>query len=186
MQDSRYDAAFDQLIKNEGGFVDDPDDPGGATNWGVSLRWLRDAGLLDLDGDGWPDGDIDLDGDIDADDIRALDLGAARQLYFDHWWRKYGYGDMPDRIGEKAFDLSVNMGSSQAHKCLQRAARACGEHIFDDGVIGDVTRRAVAAIAPSVLLPAFRSEAAGIYRQIAARSPASRKFLNGWLRRAYG
>lgn len=187
MTETRFDIAVETVLAHEGGFVDDPVDPGGATNYGISLRFLRANGALDRDGDGHPDGDLDFDGDIDHADIRLLTKAQAAQIYRHRFWNKYGYERMPSTIGEKVFDLAVNMGPIQAHKLLQRALRSCGADIADDGLIGPVTwktlfhhehqRRAIHA--------ALCSEAAGFYRALAAAKPAMRKYLPGWLNRAY-
>lgn len=183
--DPLFHAALDFLFPHEGGLVDDPDDPGGITNYGVSLRWLAKAGLLDLDGDGHADGDINLDGDIDADDIRALSREDAGTLYRGHWWDRHRYGDLPPAIAVKTLDLSVNMGARQAHRCLQRAVRACWWPLTDDGLIGPKTRSAIGAAPPEPLLSAFCSEAAGFYRQLVATNARRAKYLDGWLNRAY-
>jgi lysozyme family protein len=185
MSDALYEHALAVVLAHEGGYVNDPVDPGGATNFGVSLRWLRKVGLLDLDGDGLPDGDLDLDGDIDVDDIRQMTREDAAKLYRLHWWDRYGYGDFHLTIATKVFDLSINMGARQAHKLLQRACRAAGHDLADDGVIGPITRAAVADVPAERLILPFRSEAAGFYRSLIAARPAFVKYRNGWLRRAY-
>lgn len=71
--------------KWEGGYCNDPDDPGGATNYGISLRWLKSLGLNQ--------GDIDRDGDIDASDIRALSKEQAAALFKEKFWDAYRLGD---------------------------------------------------------------------------------------------
>ena len=170
--------ALTVVLNHEGGFVDDPDDPGGATNFGVSLRWLRTLGEL---------GDIDRDADIDVDDIHALETHDVAKLYHDQWWAPHGYGAFPDpAVAIKTFDLAINMGARAAHRILQRAIRASsGEALIDDGIIGPVTRQALAACVTASLLAAMKSEAAGQYRLIAATKPRLTKFLHGWLSRAY-
>lgn len=186
MQDT-FDIAFDQLIRHEGGFVNDPDDPGGATKYGVSLRWLKRAGLLDLDGDGFSDGDIDLDGDIDIDDIRQMTEGDARKLYRLHWWDGLRIGELPTSpaVQIKLFNLSVNMGSRQAAKCLQRGLASCERLVADDGAIGPLTSAAIREVPAAMLLGATRSEAAGFYRLLIAHKPVFEKYRSGWLKRAY-
>lgn len=174
------------IHKHEGGFSDRASDPGGITNFGISLRFLKKAGLLDLDGDGFMDGDIDFDGDIDADDIRAMTLEAAGKIYFHHWWEKYRYGDLPWPVSGKAVDLSINMGSFQAHKCLQRAVRAAdGPNLVVDGLIGSRSLQAIESLDPVVLHGALCSEAAGFYRLLTNSRPDLAEYLNGWLNRAY-
>lgn len=183
--DPLFSAALAIVLRHEGGFVNDPDDPGGATKFGISLRWLKEAGELDLDGDGLPDGDIDLDGHIDLNDIVGLTQENGAWFYKAHWWDYHRYGDFPLQVSTKLLDLAVNMGARQAHRCAQRAARACGAPLADDGVLGPLSRAALIETDAKQLRVAMRSEAAGFYRGLAAARPASAKYLNGWLNRAY-
>ena len=69
--------------------------------------------------------------------------------------------------------------------CLQRALRACGATIAEDGKLGDATLAAVAIAPPEALLPALREALAGHYRLIAARNSSAQRYLAGWLARAY-
>ena len=166
-------------LKHEGGFVDNPADPGGATNFGISLRWLRSKGL-DV-------GDIDGDGDVDADDIRALTPEQAIRLYRQRWWSVGGYADFCNvSVAGKVFDLAVNMGQRPAARIVQRACRAHGIDLVDDGLIGPKSLAAIQQAARSLhMLPAIRAEAAGHYRLLIAKNPALATFERGWLRRAY-
>lgn len=182
--DGRFRTAVDRVLEHEGGFVDHPKDPGGATNWGVSLRFLR--GLQDADGDGWLDGDLDHDGDVDADDIRQMTADQAREIYWRQWWHRYDYGRFDLPVAVKLFDLAVNMGHGQAAKLLQRSVRATeGIVLADDGVIGPHTVQAVVGCPAAALRIAMRSEAAGFYRGLVAAKRDRGVFLAGWLNRAY-
>ncbi len=191
---SNFDLALPTILEHEGGYVDNVHDPGGATNFGISLRYLQGRG--DLDGDGFQDGDIDRDGDIDAADIKAMDKGDAAQFYKTGFWYPGKYGLINSQLlSTKAFDLGVNMGIKQGAKCVQRALRADGTDVKDDGVFGPVTLDAINGRDALILLAATRSEAAGFYRALILRNSALRKrmidvpdfsvFKNGWLRRAY-
>lgn len=177
--DEKFDAAVETVLRHEGTLSDDPADRGGLTHYGIILPVLREAGL-----------DVDGDGDIDRDDLLKLSRAQAIEIYRRLWWNHYRYGELPAPIGAKLFDLAVNMGPVQAHKCLQRALRAVALTVKDDGVLGPITRE-VAAWAASTdagaaaLLAALRAEAAGVYRQIAAKDASQRVFLAGWLKRAY-
>jgi lysozyme family protein len=184
MVDPRFEKALKVLLPHEGGFGDDPADPGGATNFGVSLRFLRTLG--DLDRDGYRDGDLDRDGDVDVEDIRAMTKERAVELYRAQWWDRYAYGRIGDEtVAIKVFDLAVNMGAYQAHLVAQRALRACGTRVAEDGVLGPRTRAALDAWPPRPILPALRAEAAGFYRALVAIRPKLDRFLAGWLDRAY-
>ncbi|MEM7197149.1 MAG: glycosyl hydrolase 108 family protein [Pseudomonadota bacterium] len=171
-----FQSAIAKTLAHEGGFVDDPADAGGATNWGISLRFLRAEGDI---------GDVDGDGDIDANDVRQMTRAEAIEIYRVKFWERYHYADLAGSIGEKLFDLCVNMGPRQAHKILQRALRACGFVVDEDGIIGPNTIRAANETDGTLLLVALRAEAAGFYRSLIAQKPALQKFQNGWLNRAY-
>ena len=175
---SNFEQAVKTVFENEGGLTDHPADPGGITNYGITLNVLREDGVF---------GDIDGDGDIDADDIRTLTIDQARAIYDRQWWERYGYGRIDNQwIATKLLDLSVNMGPRQAHIIAQRALLATGYPVKEDGILGAVTIEAINNCAnKSGLHIAMRSEAAGVYRLIVARKPALSVFLTGWLRRAY-
>ena len=182
--DGRFDAAVREVFRHEGGLSLDPDDPGGATQYGISLRFLQKAG--DLDGDGWLDGDLDRDGDVDVDDIRAMTPEAAAEFYRSRFWDRYGYGRFDLVVGGKVFDLAVNMGPANAHRCLQRAARAVPPHpeLELDGILGSQTRGVVLKLAPHPLRVALRADCAWHYRRLVERRAALEKYLNGWVNRA--
>lgn len=173
--DAIFDVAIRRVLEHEGHFVDDPQDPGGATKYGISLRYAKEIGL-----------DVDGDGDTDIDDIRKLPLDRAVQVYRTNWWDKYGYSVFGLTVGGRVFDFAVNMGATPAHKCLQRALRAAtGENLVDDGQLGPKTRDAFRLASAEQIRAALRSEAAGHYRMLAAVRPQFQKFLRGWLVRAY-
>ena len=182
---AEFDRSILHVLEHEGGLVDDPDDPGGATNWGWSLRTLKTLG--DEDGDGWLDGDLDHDGDVDADDIRLMSRADAIQLYRDQWWDRYNYHLYDYPISSKLFDLAVNMGHQQAAKILQRSAGAVlgGIVLVDDGILGSKSRGVILELDPAAMRYAMRSEAAGFYRGLIMAKPVRRKYRRGWLRRAY-
>jgi lysozyme family protein len=193
---ARYAAAVRKLLRIEGGFVDDPADHGGATKYGVSLRFLKAEGEIDLDADGIADFDLDMDGDIDGRDIRKLTIGDAIWIYHHFFWRRNDCDSFEKPIGEMLFDQAVNGGASAARKLLQRAINACGAHLSDftrltvDGAIGDRTRLAMItvlehpALGMRALAEAYREAVRQRYRAIADRDPSQKRFLKGWLRRA--
>jgi lysozyme family protein len=173
--DAIFDSAIRRVLEHEGHFSDDPDDPGGATKYGISLRYAKEIGL-----------DVDHDRDTDVEDIRKLPLEQAIAIYRTHWWDKYGYGKLGLMIGGRVFDLAVNMGAVPAHKCLQRALRAAtGELLVEDGIIGPETLDAFHMASQEQIKAALRSEAAGHYRMLSVARPKFEKYLKGWLIRAY-
>lgn len=173
--------------RHEGGFVDDQRDGGGATKYGISLRWLRS-----LEGAGNSasniDGDIDGDGDIDQADIHALTPQMAKDFFYQEWWQKHRLHDLPPLVAVKVFDLSINTGPRPSFRNLQRACRACRYSLAEDGILGPKTHSTVHsahAYNKAALLGALCSEAAGYYRSLVVRNPQYKAFLKGWLNRAY-
>ena len=188
--------AVEVVLDHEGGLVNHPDDPGGVTNFGISLRWaLRqhvDAGDLALEFL-----DFDGDGDIDADDIRQMGRAGAKNAYLKFFWKPNRYDRIANsQVATKVFDMAVNMGPRQAHKLAQRAVRAAQQiKIADDGVLGRISIEQINTADHHALLAGMRSEQAGFYRGLILRNDALRKnghdvpdfskFQEGWLRRAY-
>lgn len=197
---NNFPTAVQHVLKMEGGLVDHKHDPGGITNYGISLRFL--SKLPDADGDGFLEGDVDRDGDVDADDIKVMSPAQAKQYYKDNWWDKYKYINIEEEaLAIKILDMSVNMGGRQAHKLVQRACRAAGPALVDDGVLGAKSFEAINLVDPIPLLASIRSAQAGFYYALVMRNSALRKagakkpngkeyedfsvFLKGWLNRAY-
>ena len=171
---------FNEALKNtlthEGGFVDNPADPGGATKWGISLRFLRAKGVQA--------GDIDGDGDVDKQDIESLRPGHAEDFYRKNFWDKYHYACLPVDLAKKVFDMAVNMGPGQAHKLLQRACNEFGAGLVVDGVIGSKTRAMARTMNEGELLSVLRRGAINFYFNLAKKKPELALFLHGWCRRA--
>jgi lysozyme family protein len=161
-----FQRAVARVLGDEGGYVDNPADAGGETKFGICKR------------------------DYPNLDIAALSREQAMAIYYRDWWQRYRYADLPGPIAAKLFDLAINIGPENAVRCLQRALRACGRRLAEDGVAGRATLAAARAANQLALLAALRSEAAGYYRTLAAlergrRADDDREFLDGWLNRAY-
>lgn len=181
--DSCFKKAILKTLRFEGGFVNDPKDPGGATNWGISIRYLKARG--DYDGDGWLDGDIDHDGDIDVSDIKNMTVEEAVGLYKTGFWDKYHYSEIGDcTVAARAFDMTVNMGARNAGKILQRALNDTGCSLAVDGIVGPNTRKQINEVDADTLMAHIRLEQASYYLDLIKRHPSLEKFKNGWLKRA--
>jgi lysozyme family protein len=172
----------DEIIAREGGFVDDPADPGGATNFGVTIHTMRRLGL-----------DLDRDGDVDVADVRRLTKRQARDIFVDHYFRRPGIARLPEALQPSVFDMYVNAGAN-AVRILQRLLADFGQPVTADGVIGPRTVAAVEAAfaaAPAHLADAYGIARRNYYYALADRRPASRKFARrkdggkgGWVLRA--
>jgi len=171
-----------EIVAREGGFVNDPDDPGGATNFGVTIHTMRRLGL-----------DLDRDGDVDVGDVRALSRGQAVTIFIDHYYRRPGIAGLPEALRASVFDMYVNAGAN-AVKILQRLLREMGQAVDVDGVIGPQTQAAAARAAmaaPDHIGDAYGIARRNYYLALADARPASRKFARtrsggkgGWIRRA--
>lgn len=122
---STFDRAMAFVFRYEGGFVDHPNDPGGATNHGISLRFARSLGrLLDLD----------RDGDVDAADIMLVTPAEAAKVYRERFWNTVRADELPAPIAMVAFDTAINCGPARAARWLQ-----AGLGVAQDGAIGPRT-----------------------------------------------
>ncbi|MCF8511702.1 MAG: peptidoglycan-binding protein [Rhodobacteraceae bacterium] len=171
-----------EIVAREGGFVDDPDDPGGATKYGVTIHTLRRLGL-----------DVTGDGRVDGADVRRLTQAQAVEIYIDHYFRRPGLGALPQPLQASVFDMLVNAGAN-AVKILQRLCTQMGQPCVDDGVIGPQTIRAAQLAyeaAPGHMVDAYGIARRNYYYALADARPASRKYARrrdggkgGWITRA--
>lgn len=171
-----FEKAIHYVLGNEGGFVNHPNDPGGSTNFGVSLRFLKASGM-----------DINDDGTIDEKDIKALTQETVTSIYKLHFWDPHHYGAINHQdIATKVFDLGVNIGSRTANVFLQRSANYClGQHLLKvDGVVGKKTIEAVNSCHSDTLMNMLCQEACIYYSALCAKNPDLKVFLKGWLIRA--
>ena len=171
-----FDWALACVLHHEGGFVNNPNDPGGATDFGVSLRFLRSVGE-----------DIDGDGDIDIDDIHALEFDDVEKLYKTHFWKPAKADKIrSELVAIKLFDMAVNMGVKQAWKLLQRACNALGTDLKDDGKAVPLTLAAVDSLHNKdfMVLTNVRREQDRFYARLVTNKPTLAEFQLGWRRRA--
>src|SRR6056297_1496754 len=110
-----------EIVAREGGYVNDPDDPGGATKYGVTIHTMRRLGL-----------DLDGDGDVDAADVRRLTHDHAVGIFVDHYFVRPGIARLPPALHESVFDMYVNAGAN-AVRILQRLLNQMGERLSVDG-----------------------------------------------------
>ena len=181
---SSFDLAIPIILKQEGGYVNHVSDPGGATNYGISLRYL--ASLDSTDSDGYKYGDIDRDGDVDSDDIRRMTREIAISIYKRQWWDRYGYEKITEQsIATKVFSLAVNMGATQAHKLLQQAINDCFDHVITvDGILGRVSLAAANYLDAKILLDKLKLSAVRFYTDLVLAKRTREAFLAGWNNRA--
>ncbi|WP_323020542.1 holin-associated N-acetylmuramidase, partial [Pararhodobacter sp.] len=172
----------EEIVAREGGFVNDPDDPGGATNFGVTIGTMRRLGL-----------DLTGDGQVSEADVSALTRPQAVAIFLEHYYRRPGIAALPEALQPSVFDMYVNSGGN-AVRILQRLLGEMGHDLTADGVIGPQTIRAAQAAyqaAPGHLADAYGIARRSYYYALADSRPASRKYARrrdggkgGWILRA--
>jgi lysozyme family protein len=171
-----------EIVRREGGYVNDPDDPGGATKHGVTVHTMKGLGL-----------DLTGDGRVDAADVKAMTPGQAADIYVRHYFRGPKLNLLPEALQPSVFDMQVNAGAN-AVRILQRLVARFGFDLKDDGIVGPVTARVAAeamAAAPDHLVDAYGIARRNYYYRLADLRPASRKYARakdggkgGWIVRA--
>lgn len=121
-----FDDSFTRLLGHEGGYVSDPRDPGGETNWGVTVAVARQNGY--------------------TGDMKEFPQDQAKAIYRKTYWDAARCDELPDAVRFDVFDGAVNSGVGQSIKWLQRAVGA-----VDDGVIGEQTLAACRVLAGSMV-----------------------------------
>lgn len=182
MTQTRIRQMAQEIVAREGGHVNDPDDPGGATNHGVTIHTMRRLGL-------------DLDGDdrVTAEDVKRLTRGQAVDIFVQHYFRRPRIDALPEALQATVFDMYVNAGAN-AVRILQRLLNDMGDAVAVDGVIGSRTAAAAKRChdrAPDHIVDAYGIARRNYYFRLADRRPASRKYARtraggkgGWITRA--
>jgi len=154
-----FDKALAYVLRHEGGWSDHPLDPGGATNYGITLKTAQRHGINS------------------KAELKAMSQAKAAEIYRADYWRFDGIND--DRVATKVFDMAVNMGVATAVMILQKAVGAVA-----DGGIGPKTLAAVNAADPAAVLTGLCTGSKAHYLDITERKPSQLTFLKGWLKRA--
>lgn len=168
---------LEELLRREGGFVNDPDDPGGATNFGITIGTLS----------------MYRGKKVSVSDVRNLTIGEAKEIYYQRYLVKPKIDQLPIVLMPSVFDMYVNAGSN-AIKILQETLNGFGAKLDVDGGNGPITIAAshqVFGFAGQYLVDAYGIERRDYYYALADRRPASRKYARtraggkgGWIKRA--
>ena len=155
---TNFDRVLTLVLKEEGGFSNDPRDPGGMTNLGVTKRvWEAFVGR-----------------DVDEAAMRALTPAAVAPLYRKSYWNRVHGDDLPLGVDYAVMDFAVNSGTSRAAMALQRS---CG--VEDDGAIGLQTMQAVNSADPITLIGSVCDQRLVFLRSL----PSFDTFGRGWTAR---
>jgi hypothetical protein len=155
---SKFDSCMPFIFKAEGGFSDNPADPGGATNFGITLATLKV---------------YEGNQNLTADDVKKLTPEIAKEIYRTAYWNRMQCGSLPDGLDLEIFDFGVNAGPGQAVKALQKIVG-----VTADGSIGPITLAALGQLKPRDLISQYSQARLGFYRSL--NNPA---FEQGWATR---
>ena len=153
-----WEKSFQMVLKHEGGFVNNPKDPGGMTNLGVTKKvWEEFVGH-----------------EVDEAAMRALTPDLVKPLYKKNYWDKIKGDELPAGLDYAAYDLAVNSGTGRAAKYLQQIAG-----VPADGVIGPKSLEAIKGCNPEESVEAL----CGMRLDFLKRLPTWDTFGKGWGRR---
>jgi lysozyme family protein len=177
-----FEDAVEYVLEREQGFVNSPSDSGGATNFGISLRFLRSLSEESQRKYG-------IFEPINEQTIKDLSLEQARCIYKSEFWDHSRFADVRCQlVCNYLFDMAVNCGIAQSIKILQRSLWALSysrKFMADDGILGDHTLDRLNIIIPDMILPVLVASRAAYYRLLAEKRPKDKENLDGWLNRAY-
>jgi lysozyme family protein len=151
-----FEEIIEVVLEHEGGYVNDPKDPGGETKYGVSKR-------------AYPN-----------EDIKNLTEEGAKDIYRRDYWDKNRCAELPESLRHIYFDMCVNMGAGRATKIMQETANAKGANLKIDGGMGPMTVGAM----KSVELERVRAYRVKYYVTLIERKPDLAKFYFGWFKRS--
>jgi hypothetical protein len=157
-QADNFDRCVAVTLAYEGGFADNPGDPGGATNFGITRRTLETY----------------LGHAVSVDDVRNMSSSTAIAIYRANYWNQMRCGDLPAGVDLMVFDYGVNSGPATAIKALQGLVRAT-----PDGAMGPLTLRAVANAGSNGLVNGLAQARMAYLRGL----PMFAQFSDGWTRR---
>jgi lysozyme family protein len=146
------------IFKAEGGYSDNPNDPGGPTNFGITLATLKAY-------EGNPN--------LTAQDVKNLTLAMAREIYRSNYWNRMQCGSLPDGLDLEVFDFGVNAGPGEAVKALQKIVG-----VTADGSIGPITLAALGQLKPRDLISQYSQARLAYYQGL--NDP---EFEQGWTTR---
>jgi lysozyme family protein len=161
MSAQNFERAFALTLTYEGGYVDDPDDLGGATNLGVTQTTLS----------------LWRGRTVSKAEVRALTRDDVKPIYRKNYWSAVRADELPAGVDLAVYDFAVNSGPSRAIQALQRVL-----NVADDGRLGPITLAAALAASPTAVADGVCTERLNFLRKIRAGGGWA-KYGKGWQRR---
>ena len=152
-----FNEIIEVVLEHEGGYVHDPNDLGGETNFGIAKRFYKDV------------------------DIKNLTREEAKNIYHQDYWKPAKCDEVPPQLRHIYFDMCVNFGRGGAGKVLQQAANARNKNKIDvDGGMGPATLKAI----QNLELERVRAYRVLRFANLVIKKPEQERFWFGWYRRA--
>jgi len=155
---SNFNQCVDIVFTQEGGYTNDPNDPGGPTNFGITIADLKE----------W------RGQEVTADDVKNMTKAEAREIYRSKYWNPMQCGDLPNGIDLEVFDFGVNAGPQRSLKMLQEVIG-----VTADGSIGPITMSAAKVADPHTVIQNFSEHRLDYYRSLSTWQ----HFGTGWTNR---
>jgi len=152
-----FDEVFERTIGHEGGYVNNPKDPGGETNWGITIATARANGF--------------------TNSMKSMTRAHAKEIYRVAFWNRAKCDQFTGAISYQIFDAAVNHGIGNAIRMLQRAVG-----VLDDGLVGSKTLAAIQKRTLDDVLVLFIAERLEFYTNLSTFN----SFGRGWARRVVG
>lgn len=160
---ANFERAQEIVREFEGGYSDDPKDPGGATNFGITRKTLA----------AW------RGKPVSKADVANMSYQEAKDIYFSQYWSKSSCGAMPGPLALAVYNVCVHAGPGTAATYLQKALNQNGAAVAVDGGIGGETLGAI----PTTPLPDVISDVIDLYAAKLRAHPDYEHFKNGFNRR---
>lgn len=157
--------AIEYVLKNEGGFVFDPDDAGGPTNFGITQAdlslWLKEPASIE--------------------EIKNLSVVEAQSIYFAHFWLPLGLDAInPVAVSTAILDTRVLHGPYVATSFAQKALNACGATLKIDGHLGPVSFSVLNSVDVKKFVESYVTFILARIDSVVASKPKDEKFRSGW------
>lgn len=176
---ANFDISILKVLKHEGGWVDNPNDPGGETNFGISTGFIRKENVTAAELG------IDPLTMFKPGYLKPMTVDAAKAIYRRCFWDRGGYGNISDQnCATKVFDCAVNCGLDRANKMAQQTANALGAKLVVDGNLGPKSMAAINSLDPTQFLLGMKAQMENHYNAIVVKNPKLGIFLKNWLKRA--
>lgn len=174
--DENFESAITVVLAHEGLLTDNPSDPGGITDYGISLRFLRAAGI---------DGSMNRCDHVTAADIKALTPEKAKAIYRKYFWLKYNINKINScTLATSLFDMSVLMGAEEAIELMQLALNKSIEQKIDvDGILGSNTLMLLNNSQSYQLNFVFKEQCRIHLLELVKRNEKLKIFYDGWINR---